>query len=134
MRQPTSPRDRSKRPHANIKYTPARLPLLFVWLTGVCFFFFCSLRKSVQPDQEHTRRTENALKIWILEAKGLANKKRYVARLSNLTNVWNNCHSLSTDIFASCAWTRLCLPALRPNKSRSCAFGANISTSPACPK
>lgn len=39
----------------------------------------CSLRKSVQPDQEHIRRTENALKIWILEAKGLVNKKRYVS-------------------------------------------------------
>ncbi|XP_060834528.1 ras GTPase-activating protein raskol-like isoform X2 [Rhopalosiphum padi] len=40
-----------------------------------------SLRKSVQPDQEHIRRTENALKIWILEAKGLANKKRYFCEL-----------------------------------------------------
>ncbi|XP_050441674.1 ras GTPase-activating protein raskol-like isoform X3 [Adelges cooleyi] len=40
-----------------------------------------SLRKSVQPDQEHIRRTENALKIWILEAKGLVNKKRYFCEL-----------------------------------------------------
>ncbi|VVC33813.1 Hypothetical protein CINCED_3A000489 [Cinara cedri] len=40
-----------------------------------------SLRKSVQPDQEHMRRTENALKIWILEAKGLVNKKRYFCEL-----------------------------------------------------
>ncbi|XP_025413430.1 probable Ras GTPase-activating protein isoform X6 [Sipha flava] len=40
-----------------------------------------SLRKSVQPDQEHIRRTENALKIWILEAKGLANKKKYFCEL-----------------------------------------------------
>lgn len=40
-----------------------------------------SLRKSVQPDQEHMRRTENSLKIWILEAKGIANKKRYFCDL-----------------------------------------------------
>ena len=43
--------------------------------------WFCSLRKSVQPDQEHVRRTENSLKIWILEAKGIANKKRYVRNI-----------------------------------------------------
>ncbi|XP_021940216.1 probable Ras GTPase-activating protein isoform X9 [Zootermopsis nevadensis] len=40
-----------------------------------------SLRKSVQPDQEHVRRTDNSLKIWILEAKGIANKKRYFCEL-----------------------------------------------------
>ncbi|XP_023708740.1 probable Ras GTPase-activating protein isoform X4 [Cryptotermes secundus] len=40
-----------------------------------------SLRKSVQPDQEHVRRTDNSLKIWILEAKGIANKKRYFCDL-----------------------------------------------------
>jgi len=39
------------------------------------------LRKSVQPDQEHVRRTENSLKIWILEAKGIAHKKRYVRNI-----------------------------------------------------
>ncbi|XP_052126561.1 ras GTPase-activating protein raskol, partial [Frankliniella occidentalis] len=40
-----------------------------------------SLRRSVQPDQEHMRRTDNSLKIWVLEAKGVANKKRYFAEL-----------------------------------------------------
>nr|CAD7196683.1 unnamed protein product [Timema douglasi] len=40
-----------------------------------------SLRKSVQPDQEHVRRTDNSLKIWILEAKGVPNKKRYFCEL-----------------------------------------------------
>lgn len=40
-----------------------------------------SLRKSVQPDQEHMRRTDNSLKIWILEAKGVTNKKRYFCEL-----------------------------------------------------
>ncbi|XP_024080981.1 probable Ras GTPase-activating protein isoform X2 [Cimex lectularius] len=40
-----------------------------------------SLRKSAQPDQEHQRRTDNSLKIWILEAKGIANKKRYFCEL-----------------------------------------------------
>ncbi|XP_075227066.1 ras GTPase-activating protein raskol isoform X3 [Lycorma delicatula] len=40
-----------------------------------------SLRKSVQPDQELMRRTDNSLKIWILEAKGVPNKKRYFCEL-----------------------------------------------------
>ncbi|XP_046668232.1 ras GTPase-activating protein raskol-like isoform X4 [Homalodisca vitripennis] len=55
---------------------------------GVARYFSCrtaeerdkwvhSLRKSVQPDQDHIRRTDNSLKIWVLEAKGVANKKRY---------------------------------------------------------
>ena len=34
-----------------------------------------SLKKTIQPCQEHVRRTDNSLKIWILEAKGVANKK-----------------------------------------------------------
>lgn len=43
------------------------------------FLFFCmrSLRKSVQPDAEQTRRTDNSLQIWLLEAKGVPAKKRY---------------------------------------------------------
>ncbi|XP_058801662.1 ras GTPase-activating protein raskol isoform X2 [Phymastichus coffea] len=36
-----------------------------------------SLRKSVQPEAEQTRRTDNSLQIWLLEAKGVAAKKRY---------------------------------------------------------
>ncbi|XP_043471806.1 ras GTPase-activating protein raskol isoform X3 [Leptopilina heterotoma] len=36
-----------------------------------------SLRKSVQPDAEQTRRTDNSLQIWLLEAKGVPVKKRY---------------------------------------------------------
>ncbi|XP_050471999.1 ras GTPase-activating protein raskol isoform X5 [Bombus huntii] len=36
-----------------------------------------SLRKSVQPDAEQTRRTDNSLQIWLLEAKGVPAKKRY---------------------------------------------------------
>ena len=42
-----------------------------------------SLRKTIQPCQEHVRRTDNSLKIWILEAKGVANKKRFVFLLMN---------------------------------------------------
>lgn len=45
------------------------------------FFFCCSLRKSVQPDVEHTRRTDHSLKLWILEAKAIPNKKRYFCEL-----------------------------------------------------
>jgi hypothetical protein len=37
---------------------------------------FFSLRRTVQPDLEHRRRAENALQFWILEAKGIPNKKR----------------------------------------------------------
>lgn len=44
-------------------------------------FLSRSLRKSVQPDVEHTRRTDNSLKLWILEAKGIPNKKRYFCEL-----------------------------------------------------
>ncbi|XP_063972511.1 ras GTPase-activating protein raskol isoform X10 [Diachasmimorpha longicaudata] len=36
-----------------------------------------SIRKSVQPDAEQTRRTDNSLQIWLLEAKGVPTKKRY---------------------------------------------------------
>lgn len=35
----------------------------------------------MQPDQEHTRRTDNSLKISIVEVKGVANKKRYFCEL-----------------------------------------------------
>lgn len=58
------------------------------------FPWTCSLRKSVQPDQEHVRRTDNSLKIWILEAKGIANKKRWVR-----TNALLLEHCCSTEIF-----------------------------------
>lgn len=36
-----------------------------------------SLRKAVNPNFNNIRRTDNSLKIFILEAKGVANKKRY---------------------------------------------------------
>ena len=55
--------------------------------------WFCSLRKSVQPDQEHVRRIENSLKIWILEAKGIANKKRYVRKIDLIIEVMWSCRS-----------------------------------------
>lgn len=40
-----------------------------------------SLRKAVNPNFDNIRRTENSLKIFILEAKGVANKKRYFCEL-----------------------------------------------------
>ncbi|XP_020710215.2 ras GTPase-activating protein raskol isoform X5 [Athalia rosae] len=56
--------------------------------TGVPKYFSCktaherdqwfhSLRKSVHPDVEHKRRTDNSLQIWLLEVKGIPSKKRY---------------------------------------------------------
>ena len=51
------------------------------------FSFYCSLRKTIQPCQEHVRRTDNSLKIWILEAKGVASKKWYVNRFYRQKNV-----------------------------------------------
>nr|XP_045583264.1 uncharacterized protein LOC123746068 isoform X2 [Procambarus clarkii] len=40
-----------------------------------------SLRKAVNPNYDSIRRTENSLKIFILEAKGVSNKKRYFCEL-----------------------------------------------------
>lgn len=40
-----------------------------------------SLRKSISPNAEHTRRTDNSLKMWIYEAKGLPPKKRYFCEI-----------------------------------------------------
>lgn len=50
-----------------------------VYKYSISFFLRCpcSLRKSVQPDAEQTRRTDNSLQIWLLEAKGVPAKKRY---------------------------------------------------------
>ncbi|GAB6021953.1 hypothetical protein CHUAL_006114 [Chamberlinius hualienensis] len=43
------------------------------WINGI--------KRSVNPDQRHSRRTDNSLNIWILEAKGIAPKKRYFCEL-----------------------------------------------------
>nr|XP_053627579.1 uncharacterized protein LOC128685096 isoform X4 [Cherax quadricarinatus] len=40
-----------------------------------------SLRKAVNPNYDSIRRTENSIKIFILEAKGVSNKKRYFCEL-----------------------------------------------------
>ncbi|XP_067129994.1 ras GTPase-activating protein nGAP isoform X3 [Centruroides vittatus] len=40
-----------------------------------------SLRRTIHPNQDNVRRTENSLKIWILEAKGVSGKKRYFCEL-----------------------------------------------------
>uniref|UniRef100_A0A1A9W174 Uncharacterized protein n=1 Tax=Glossina brevipalpis TaxID=37001 RepID=A0A1A9W174_9MUSC len=40
-----------------------------------------SLRKSIAPNAEHTRRTDNSLKMWIYEAKNLPPKKKYFCEL-----------------------------------------------------
>lgn len=57
---------------------------LFLSRYFINFFFPLSsnsLRKSVQPDQEHMRRKDNSLKISIVEVKGVANKKKYFCEL-----------------------------------------------------
>lgn len=40
-----------------------------------------SLRKAVQPNQEHIRRTDNSLKLWIKEAKNVPSKKKYFCEI-----------------------------------------------------
>lgn len=41
-----------------------------------------SLRKSIAPNAEHTRRTDNSLKMWIQEAKAITPKKRYFCEIN----------------------------------------------------
>ncbi|XP_075156603.1 ras GTPase-activating protein raskol isoform X2 [Haematobia irritans] len=40
-----------------------------------------SLRKSIAPNAEHSRHTDNSLKMWIYEAKNLPPKKKYFCEL-----------------------------------------------------
>ncbi|XP_050417640.1 ras GTPase-activating protein nGAP isoform X4 [Patella vulgata] len=40
-----------------------------------------SLRKTVKPNQEHCRRTDNSLKLWLVEAKNVSSKKRYFCEI-----------------------------------------------------
>lgn len=41
-----------------------------------------SLRKSIAPNAEHTRRTDNSLRMWIYEAKALPPKKKYFCEIN----------------------------------------------------
>ncbi|XP_055301606.1 ras GTPase-activating protein raskol isoform X6 [Sitodiplosis mosellana] len=41
-----------------------------------------SLRKSIAPNAEHQRRTDNSLKMWIQEAKAITPKKRYFCEIN----------------------------------------------------
>ncbi|XP_069121630.1 ras GTPase-activating protein nGAP-like isoform X4 [Argopecten irradians] len=40
-----------------------------------------SLRKTVQPNQDNVRRTDNSLKLWVKEAKNVPSKKRYFCEI-----------------------------------------------------
>ncbi|ESO98887.1 hypothetical protein LOTGIDRAFT_114108, partial [Lottia gigantea] len=40
-----------------------------------------SLRKTAKPNQEHCRRTDNSLKLWVVEAKNVTPKKRYFCEI-----------------------------------------------------
>ncbi|CAG0878488.1 unnamed protein product [Darwinula stevensoni] len=40
-----------------------------------------SLRRTISPDADHLRRTENSLRMWILEVKNVPVKKRYFVEL-----------------------------------------------------
>ncbi|KAL1418425.1 hypothetical protein MTO96_025924 [Rhipicephalus appendiculatus] len=46
-----------------------------------CLHWLARLRQAAQPQRDAIRRTENALRLWVLEAKGLAPKKRYFCEL-----------------------------------------------------
>ena len=40
-----------------------------------------SMRRTINPRMDEERRIENALQIWILEAKGVPSKRRYYCEL-----------------------------------------------------
>lgn len=42
--------------------------------------WICSLRKTLQPPEDR-RRTENSLKIWVFEVKGLSDNKKYFCEI-----------------------------------------------------
>ncbi|XP_077504389.1 ras GTPase-activating protein raskol isoform X5 [Amblyomma americanum] len=46
-----------------------------------CLHWLARLRQAAQPQRDAVRRTENGLRLWVLEAKGLAPKKRYYCEL-----------------------------------------------------
>lgn len=46
-----------------------------------CLHWLARLRQAAQPQRDATRRTENALRLWVLEAKGLPVKKKYFCEL-----------------------------------------------------
>lgn len=39
------------------------------------------MRRAINPDMDRKRRTENSLQIWVLEAKGVPQKRRYFCEL-----------------------------------------------------
>ncbi|XP_029848549.3 ras GTPase-activating protein raskol isoform X1 [Ixodes scapularis] len=46
-----------------------------------CLQWLHRLRQGTQPDRDARRRTENSLRLWVLEAKGIPAKKRYFCEL-----------------------------------------------------
>ncbi|XP_046331942.1 ras GTPase-activating protein nGAP-like isoform X6 [Haliotis rufescens] len=40
-----------------------------------------SLRRTVRPNQEECRRTDNSMKLWVIEAKNVSPKKRYFCEI-----------------------------------------------------
>lgn len=46
--------------------------------------FVCSLRRTMNPRRDAQRRVENALQLWVLEAKGVPAKRRYGSRATTL--------------------------------------------------
>lgn len=76
-----------------------------------CFYFwYYSLRKSVQPNQEHIRRTDNSLKLWIKEAKNVPAKKKWVSFSIYNQLIWRNKKSQSTSKLAIGDWFMITPP------------------------